>query len=693
MIKFQKHYAARKAIALVTAGAFVVTTAVPLGAVQPAEAESMSADGYVTAAASRAAQTAPEILGLTGVEETSGSTGAAGWGSLNWATPKYNIFGQQSINTAANPYMVNAVAVESGTDPDATPTIVLNTSREGGGRGPSGALATYGTDSTDDAVWDTQPDVVIGTGTRSGAANYDSASYIGEKLYASGYHPKGVAYYSGENANIIKEMYAIAKAADEVVDESNGAKKLRYGNATTIAKNYEAYVRGTQGLILKAIDNGAKKQIVAVVNDYDEDSKTYTLTKPNATLTGAAAGTSETDHYLDMVNVVTDNLADTLDTTTVTADQLATADAIIVGGNSVESASVAATIPSNLLSKTYWTSDYNAGAIYDVMHNAVDNIQNAGRILGFVYPTVIDQDDWVCYYYDNFYHVKSDRLAYTIDKAMDGVRNQDATSAANYLQWDTADASTYNEASVQEKLDEGAAYYGTKVTSGVDALTENITDWYAAETTIDFVAQLKANANPTQADIDQVTEAYNKLSDEQKAMVTDYDTVIKEAQAKVDAAKNATNNTTKATTGVAKGKTAKASGQSYKVTSNGTGSKATVTFTKAANKKSVTVPATVKLNGKAYKVTTVAAKAFAQAKKATKVTIGKNVTKLAKNAFKGSKVKTVTLKTTKLTKKSVKGSLKSSKVKTIKAPSKKVKAYKKIFTKANAGKKATVKKA
>ena len=82
----------------------------------------------------------------------------------------------------------------------------------------------------------------------------------------------------------------------------------------------------------------------------------------------------------------------------------------------------------------------------------------------------------------------------------------------------------------------------------------------------------------------------------------------------------------------------------------------------------------------------------------TSITLGAKVKKIKKNAFKGTKIKTVTVKSKKLTKKSVKGSLKGSKVKTIKvkvgnkkANKKFVKKYKKIFTKKNAGKKVAVK--
>jgi len=123
---------------------------------------------------------------------------------------------------------------------------------------------------------------------------------------------------------------------------------------------------------------------------------------------------------------------------------------------------------------------------------------------------------------------------------------------------------------------------------------------------------------------------------------------------------------------VKKGDTVKSAGSTYVVTNV---AKKTVAFKKAKKAKKVTVPATVKIKGKTYKVTGISVK-----------------------AFKGTKTKTVTIKTKKLTKKSVKGSLKGSKVKTIKVKvgkksvnKKYVKKYKKFFTKKNAGKKVKVK--
>ena len=124
----------------------------------------------------------------------------------------------------------------------------------------------------------------------------------------------------------------------------------------------------------------------------------------------------------------------------------------------------------------------------------------------------------------------------------------------------------------------------------------------------------------------------------------------------------------------------------------------TVAFTKAKNTKNVTVPEKVKLEGKTYKVTKIKANAF-KGSKIRKVTVSKNVTSIAKNALKGSKATMLVIKSKKLTKKSsVKGSLKGSKIKTVqvnvgsKSQNKKyIAKYKKVFTKKNAGRKVTVK--
>ena len=113
--------------------------------------------------------------------------------------------------------------------------------------------------------------------------------------------------------------------------------------------------------------------------------------------------------------------------------------------------------------------------------------------------------------------------------------------------------------------------------------------------------------------------------------------------------------------------------------------------------KSVTLPASLSIGGKSFKVTSVEASAFAGTKAKT-VTIGKYVKTLSKGAFTDSKVTKVIVKTKKLTAASTKGCFKDSKVKTVKvsftkssAIKKYKKKYKTIFRKSNSGKSVKVK--
>lgn len=73
---------------------------------------------------------------------------------------------------------------------------------------------------------------------------------------------------------------------------------------------------------------------------------------------------------------------------------------------------------------------------------------------------------------------------------------------------------------------------------------------------------------------------------------------------------------------------------------------------KSKKLKTVTIPSTVKINGKTYKVTAIQKKAFRGCGKLTSVTIGSNVETIGGSAFSGCKnIKTITIKTRKLTEK------------------------------------------
>lgn len=109
------------------------------------------------------------------------------------------------------------------------------------------------------------------------------------------------------------------------------------------------------------------------------------------------------------------------------------------------------------------------------------------------------------------------------------------------------------------------------------------------------------------------------------------------------------------------------------------------------NATTASIPATVKIGGKTYRVTTISAGAFKGNTNLKTVAIGKNIKIIGKGAFSGcTNLKTLTINTRSLTKKSIKGALSDSSVKTVRVPANKVDSYKNIFTKANTGSKGKV---
>lgn len=108
-----------------------------------------------------------------------------------------------------------------------------------------------------------------------------------------------------------------------------------------------------------------------------------------------------------------------------------------------------------------------------------------------------------------------------------------------------------------------------------------------------------------------------------------------------------------------------------------------VRFSKAkANIKSLTIPATIKVKGVIYKVTSIGAKAINNNKKIKSITIGANVKAIANKSFNNCpNMKRVTVKTAKLTKKTASKKVfnKVNKKLVVKVPKKVKKSYAKIF--------------
>ncbi|HAV90453.1 MAG TPA: hypothetical protein DCW44_04170, partial [Eubacterium sp.] len=106
------------------------------------------------------------------------------------------------------------------------------------------------------------------------------------------------------------------------------------------------------------------------------------------------------------------------------------------------------------------------------------------------------------------------------------------------------------------------------------------------------------------------------------------------------------------------------------------------------NIKKATVKGSVVIDGYKYNVTSIGAKAFAKAKKLTKVTIGKNVKTIGAKAFFGlKKLKSVSIKSKNITKIGKKAFFrKGGKKVTFKVVKAKKKAYKKLLKNAKTNK-------
>lgn len=433
----------------------------------PATAQSTSTS-TVTGAATRAAMPALEILGINSVEESGQFVNTTTW--YDWEMPKYYLAASY-FNTSLSPYLANLAT--GNTVDGVAAAAVENDARAGGGSGPDSALAAYGTDTTDDAVWDLLPDVIVGDGN---GVDYVKDGYIPN---VANYNPTGVNYSISDYSDLITSMHAIANAASTY---GSG----RYGSITAIAQAYEEYVWGIMGAVQEALDDGDVDQAtVALITDVtattdENDKTTYSYTLLTSKGSDAGDGTAASNRYLETTSDsgifdLADNYANKVasadaEEVVVTASELReNVDLIMVGGQNSSSNYddiEEALLADGLMDMTYLVEDNGSqGSMYGVVMNSVENAQNVGRILGCLYPTVISQADAVAYYYDVFYHINSSDLAYVISEAMYGVRNWNVTTSSNtesvteWVTWTESDVSGYDRDDVQDIIDDGYDYY------------------------------------------------------------------------------------------------------------------------------------------------------------------------------------------------------------------------------------------
>jgi len=202
----------------------------------------------------------------------------------------------------------------------------------------------------------------------------------------------------------------------------------------------------------------------------------------------------------------------------------------------------------------------------------------------------------------------------------------------------------------------------------------------AVEKLIHDIGTVSYNA-ASKAKIDAARAAYNKLTVNQKQLVTNY--------SKLTAAETRYETLKKQAEAVKVGQTYMVGSYKYKVTSL---KKLTVKVTGVKKKslRKISVKDTVKIKGKTFKVTAIGKSAFKNCKKATGAVIGKNVKTIESKAFYNCKeLKKIKINSTVLTKAGSKAFYKCNKLKSITVNSKKLNKYKGLLE--NKGQKKSVK--
>lgn len=159
-----------------------------------------------------------------------------------------------------------------------------------------------------------------------------------------------------------------------------------------------------------------------------------------------------------------------------------------------------------LLVNSYLVEDNGSvGAMYGVVMNSVENAQNVGRILGCLYPEVVDQQDWLAYYYETFYHIDSSELATVMSNALEGVRcwsvqslsanAEDADAAVKELvSWEVSGTGYTDGANAESVADSIASGYEYYEEAGQDSAAASATAASASTASVLSTASLSALA-------------------------------------------------------------------------------------------------------------------------------------------------------------------------------------------------------
>ena len=568
----------RKAVAVFASAALVSTmmvapvtayadeasdqAAVPTSALSTTDASGAS---YVTGFIVKRPTPIFDILGISAVNEgnLSFDDDAKGYGESypydsTWVTAKYWLIAS-SYNSNPSPFIANY-----GTGlGDASNTATT-----------SGNIASSYISADEDvqATWDLQPDIIYNfTSSVTEPVSQYLLDEEGDVLEGfEDYDPEVINYSSSSDATwegVLGNLTAVAKAADAIVEESDGTKVLRYGSAMDIVESYEQYIYGSLGYVAESIDDGsvAKRTYASVTSVTDNGDGSYTWGLEASGLYNQTMPSAIAYDLIDALGVEATEVTSTNSKTGkestsyyyyVSTEELDEADLVVCTGGANNETIIEALEAAGLMDKSYVTlAKSNEGCIFNSIAG-VEVPQNIGRILGCLYPELIDQDNWLGYYLQNYYHVNASDVPYVLSKVFVGVTNWDAAdsngdgtlSYDERVTWSEADGEDYNEADVQAAIDEGYAYYcslsdeevaylnndngDTKYENEADktelneaiaeanATLATVTDETASEALAAAIQNAQAVSNDGTADEDAVSEAISTLSSVVTALST-----------------------------------------------------------------------------------------------------------------------------------------------------------------------------
>ncbi|MDR3225481.1 MAG: hypothetical protein LBT52_04185 [Clostridiales Family XIII bacterium] len=362
------------------------------------------------------------------------------------------------INDSPDPYwwnyFYNRYAEVNGLTPAPEDNIVLLYPASGPNAADVATSVNYGGTS---ATLSRRPDVLYGNDPVGGVGYDDLIADLPENNdsdLTNDYNPTQAPHKTQTIYEMSESLYGLANAM------KLAGKNGRYGDPYTIAKQYEAYLKGIQYYVLSQLADGTiTRKTVAIINPNLQAGGLY-----QAYDISMGMGTAATVRGAEYLENTADNLLTIESPTTsgtgvylLTAAQVATADVIVAAGtqgtaktaNDIESDLLSQGVPPGSIPPILATAPVTT---FGIVMNSPENIFGIPVFNGFVYPEVVNPMLDAMYLMENFWHIGNKQTLRSL--AANAFQDASLPDGAAYHT-----PSFYNEDVVQEKIDEGLAYY------------------------------------------------------------------------------------------------------------------------------------------------------------------------------------------------------------------------------------------